>query len=142
MTTPAEPSRPPESRMSFMQHLGELRRRLWYAVLGVTVVSIFCFTFSAELFEFLRMPLAAIDQKTLIVLSPLELYVTYIKLAILASLFVSSPWVLYQLWLFVSPGLYGHEKRWVVPFVALGSMFFTGGAAFAFYVVLPMGFKY
>jgi len=129
-------------RMTFMQHLVELRRRLLWALVGVFIAAAVCLTFSAELFEWLRTPLASVKQETLIVLTPLELYVTYLKLGVVAALFVSAPWCLYQVWLFVAPGLYSHEKRWVVPFVSLGTLFFVGGGLFAFYVVLPMGFQY
>ncbi len=129
--------------MSFIEHLRDLRKRLLWAVIGVGVVSFACFAFAPELFDYLRRPLAALPtHQKLIVLSPLELYITYIKLAILASLFLSAPWTLFQVWLFVAPGLYGHEKRWVAPFVILGTLFFVGGGAFAFEVVLPLGFDY
>ncbi len=134
------PSTP--ARMTFMQHLVELRRRLLWAVVGLFVATLLCLGFAPQLFEWLRTPLAIVEQDKLIVLSPLELYVTYLKLGVLAALFVGSPWCLYQLWLFVSPGLYSHEKRWVVPFIVLGTLFFVGGGLFSFYVVLPIGFKY
>ncbi|HET6345422.1 MAG TPA: twin-arginine translocase subunit TatC, partial [Myxococcota bacterium] len=87
-------------------------------------------------------PLAVLPSQKMIVLGPLEMFITYIKLSILAAVLVSSPFILLQLWLFVSPGLYAHEKRWVVPFVVLGTLFFVGGAAFCFYLVLPASFKY
>ncbi len=128
--------------MTFLQHLGELRRRLLYAVAGLCLVALACFAFAPELFDLLRQPLANLPHQKLIVLSPLELYITYIKLAVLAALFVAAPWILLQVWLFVSPGLYGHEKRWVAPFVVLGSAFFASGGAFAFFIVLPKGFEY
>jgi sec-independent protein translocase protein TatC len=128
--------------MTFVEHLRELRRRIVWALVGVGVVSVMCFSFSPEMFDYLRRPLLTLPHQKLIVLSPLELYVTYIKLAILASLFLSAPWSLAQVWLFIAPGLYGHEKRWVLPFVVLGTLFFAGGGAFAFYVVLPIGFNY
>lgn len=132
----------PEARMSLVDHLRDLRKRLMLAVLGVMVVAFACFAFAPQMFDYLRRPLENIETGNLIVLSPLELYITYIKLAVLAALFASAPWVLLQLWLFISPGLYGHEKRWVVPFVVLGTIFFIGGGAFAFYLVLPLGFDY
>ncbi len=143
MATPQlESGGEPAERMSFMSHLRELRRRLGWAMLGVFIAAIGCLFFSAELFDWLRGPMAHLPSNKLIVLSPLELYVTYIKLAVVAALFVSSPWILYQLWRFVAPGLYGHERRWIAPFIILGTMFFVGGAAFAFYIVLPIGFRY
>jgi sec-independent protein translocase protein TatC len=129
-------------RMSIFDHLGELRRRLVYSLIVLAVAAGVCFSYAPELFNYLRQPLAALPSQKMIVLGPLEMFITYIKLSLLAAVLVSSPFILLQLWLFVSPGLYAHEKRWVVPFVMLGSLFFVGGAAFCFYLVLPASFKY
>jgi sec-independent protein translocase protein TatC len=138
----AEDGKRPGERMSFFSHLAELRKRLIYSLLGVAVAACVCLSFSAEIFEWLRGPMNMLKGTKLIVLSPLELYVTYIKLGIVAAIFMAAPWILYQLWCFVAPGLYGHEKRWIAPFIILGTLFFVGGAAFSFYIVLPLGFEY
>lgn len=130
------------SRMSIMSHLEELRRRLIYVVVMLLLATLACFSLAPQLFELLRQPLATLGEGQLQVLGPLELFITYLKLAVLAGLFVSAPWVLVQLWLFISPGLYRHEKRWIVPFVLLGTGFFFLGGFFAYRIVLPMGFKY
>lgn len=129
-------------RMTFVQHLAELRLRLIRAAVALVVATIACFSFAPQLFEWLRGPLASIPDQQMVVLSPLEMFITYLKLAVLAGVFLAAPYLLLQVWLFVSPGLYKHEKKWIVPFVVLGSIFFIGGGAFAFYVVLPMGFAY
>jgi Sec-independent protein secretion pathway component TatC len=102
----------------------------------VFVVTVACMSFSAELFEWLRTPMAKLPTQHLVVLTPLELYITYLKLAFLAALFLSAPWTLLQLWLFIAPGLYEQEKRWVIPFVFFGTIFFwsclgRAGALFA-----------
>jgi sec-independent protein translocase protein TatC len=133
---------PVEQRMSFFAHLRELRRRIVYCLVGVFIAALVCMNYAPELFAWLRQPLEALPRQRLIVLSPLELYITYLKLALLASVFVCAPLILYQMWRFVAPGLYSNEKRWIAPFVILGTLFFVGGGAFAFYVVLPVGFKY
>jgi sec-independent protein translocase protein TatC len=140
--TTAKRSRSPDGRMSFFDHLNELRRRLLYilAVLGISML--FTMAFSPELFEWFRYPLLGIPHQKLIVLSPFELYITYIKLALLASLFITAPFMLLQIWLFIAPGLYPKEKRWIGPFVVSGSVFFITGGAFAFFVVLPFGLRY
>lgn len=134
--------RGPDGRMSFLQHLAELRRRLIYSLVIVFVAAIGCMAFAPQLFDWLRGPLLDLPHQKLIVLSPLELYITYLKLAVLAALFVAWPFILVQVWLFVAPGLYPKEKRWVAPFVLLGTVFFAGGALFAFYGVLPIAFRY
>ena len=130
------------ARMSFISHLGELRRRLMYVVAVLLAAALGCFSFAPELFEILRRPLENIPDASMIVLTPLEMFVTYLKLAVVAGIFVTTPWILVQLWLFIAPGLYQNEKRWLAPFVILGSLFFCLGGAFAFYVVLPLGFEY
>jgi sec-independent protein translocase protein TatC len=132
-------------RMTLFEHLDELRRRLIATVIVVLLCTVVLFSLAPALFDHLRRPLDDISADMLIqlqVLSPLEMFITYLKLAVLAAVFVASPWVLLQVWLFISPGLYKHEKRWVVPFVLLGSMFFVGGAAFAYFLVLPQGFEF
>ena len=128
--------------MPFLAHLGELRRRIIICVVTLAVSWIVAFTFAEHLFAFARLPLAAIPNSKMIVLDPLEMFTTYMKLAMAAALMVSSPVILLQLWLFVAPGLYPSERKYVVPFVVSGSGFFVGGAAFCFYLVLPASFAY
>lgn len=129
--------------MSLVEHLTELRRRLIYVVIVLFVATIISFTFAPELFHFLRRPLDVVTTgQKLIVLSPLEMVFTYMKLALLAAFFVTAPWILAQLWFFVAPGLYAHEKKWIAPFIIMGTLSFISGGAFGFYVVIPNMFKY
>lgn len=128
--------------MSFFDHLRELRRRLVWSIGVLFVLTLVGMSFAPEMFEWLRGPLVNVPHQKLIVLSPLEMYITYLKLAIMAAVFVGAPFLLLQIWLFIAPGLYPHEKKWIAPFVILGSVFFVAGALFAFYAVLPMAFKY
>lgn len=132
-----------DSRMSLVAHLTELRKRLMYVLIVLLIATFAAFNWAPQLFQFFRYPLdvATVGQK-LVVLSPLEMVFTYMKLSILAAVFGTAPWVLAQLWLFVSPGLYAHEKRWIAPFIIMGTLSFVGGGAFAFYVVIPNMFKY
>ncbi|OGQ90251.1 MAG: twin arginine-targeting protein translocase TatC [Deltaproteobacteria bacterium RIFOXYA12_FULL_58_15] len=136
---------PEPGRMSLFEHLDELRRRLIACVVVMGVCTIVLFSLAPNLFKYLRRPLDAIAANGLMqlqVLSPLEMFLTYLKLAVLGALFVSAPWILLQVWMFVSPGLYKNEKRWILPFVFLGTAFFIGGAAFGYFLVLPLGFDY
>jgi sec-independent protein translocase protein TatC len=146
MSQPVDEPTPAEGgRMSIIDHLGELRRRLISSLVAVGVCTLVTVAAAPYLFEFLRLPLARLSGGVKIqlqVLTPIELFLTYLKLSILAGLFLAAPWVLLQIWFFVSPGLYRREKKWIVPFVVLGTLFFVGGGAFAFFVVLPIGFKY
>jgi len=130
------------SRMSFLSHLKELRQRIFYTLAGVLVGTLICFSWAPEMFELLRQPLADIQDQQMIVIGPLEMFITYLKLAVLGGLFLTSPWILAQVWFFVAPGLYTHEKKWLAPFILLGTIFFVAGGYFAYAVVLPMGFEY
>ena len=127
--------------MSFFDHLGELRRRLIYSTIAIALASAICYNYAHQIFELARWPLLGLHVQ-LTVFGPLDMFVTYIKLSLLCGLLIAAPVVLWQVWQFIAPGLYAHEKRWVVPFVVAGSMCFLGGAAFCFFVVLPGSFKY
>ncbi len=100
--------------------------------------------FYQQLFDFVMDPMQAMlpaGQK-MIYTEPTEALMLYVKIAVIAGLLVASPGVMAQVWLFVAPGLYSHEKKLAVPFVVLSSAFFIGGAAFAHYVVFPLTFRF
>jgi sec-independent protein translocase protein TatC len=129
-----------DGKMSFLDHLDELRRRLIYALISLlSGIGIVCF-FLQDLFDFIMRPLQRLlpDGGKLIYTEPTEGMTLYIKIAAIGGLMVSSPAIMVQVWLFVAPGLYAHEKKLAIPFVALSSFFFVLGAAFAHYVVFPM----
>ncbi|MBI5508627.1 MAG: twin-arginine translocase subunit TatC [Deltaproteobacteria bacterium] len=130
------------SRMTLIEHLEELRRRIVYSGSVLLVATVASFALAPRLFDWLRLPLESVKGQKLITLGPLELFMTYLKISILAAVFATAPWILYQAWQFVAPGLYRHEKRWIVPFVGFGTVFFAAGGAFSFLVVLPYGFQY
>ena len=131
-------------KMSFLDHLDELRRRLFWA-LGMLVIGfLVAVAFYQQLFDFVMDPMQAMlpaGQK-MIYTEPTEALMLYVKIAVIAGLLVASPGVMAQVWLFVAPGLYSHEKKLAVPFVMLSSAFFIGGAAFAHYVVFPLTFRF
>lgn len=130
------------SRMSLVEHLTELRKRLMY-ILGVLLIATFAaFQYAKELFDWLRLPLeSAMAGQELQVLTPFEMPFTYMKIALLAAVFVTAPWILLQIWLFVAPGLYAHEKKWIAPFIIMGTLAFIAGGAAAFYYVIPFMYK-
>lgn len=128
--------------MSFVEHLRELRKRILWSVVVVFVLTLAAFHFREELFAWITAPLKNISDQRMQVLGLVEMFVTYLKLSVLAAVFAGAPFMLTQAWLFISPGLYKHERRWLLPFVVLGTIFFIGGGSFAFYVVLPLGFDY
>jgi sec-independent protein translocase protein TatC len=131
-----------DGSMTFIEHLEEFRRRLIICVIALMASMFGCLAFAPKLFVLLQIPLAKIPDHKLIVLSPLEYYIVLLKLALVAGLFVVAPVILFQVWRFVAPGLKSNEKRFTLPFIILGSLFFIGGGMFGFLVVLPMGFDF
>ena len=92
--------------MSLFDHLSELRKRIVSSGVVLFIMTFVCFGFAEQLFLWLKQPLDDIQGQQMIVLSPLEMLITYLKLAVLAAIFVSAPWVLLQVWLFIAPGLH------------------------------------
>jgi sec-independent protein translocase protein TatC len=144
------PSALPESggaTMSFLQHLEELRRRIFLALLGVVVAFFACFAFADDIYGFMEKPLTAtlkahgLDQH-LVYFNPIDPFNLYVKLGLICALFVASPWVLYQLWAFISPGLYPRERRFVIPFVLGTSTLFIAGGVFAYRYAFPLALDF
>jgi sec-independent protein translocase protein TatC len=129
-------------RMSFLDHLDELRRRLIFCIASVGIAFAICWGFSAEIYAFLQRPIQPyLDQYGSGKLSFTGLtdpFMLYMQVAFLAALFLASPFILLQLWLFIAPGLYANEKRYAVPFVLFTTISFLTGAAFAYQVAFPM----
>jgi sec-independent protein translocase protein TatC len=130
--------------MPLTAHLDELRRRLVISVVAVMIGFGASYYFAPRMFEVLMAPLveALPPESTLIFTGVTEAFFTYLKVALLAGFFLASPLVLYQVWVFVSPGLYRHEAKYVIPFVLSSSLLFIGGALFGYFVVFPYGFKF
>ena len=131
-------------KMSFLEHLDELRKRIIYALIGVGVGFVISCFFVQKMFDFIFKPMQALlpAGQTLVYTEPSEAFTLYIKIAVIAGIFIASPIVMSQVWLFIAPGLYSHEKKFAVPFVLMSSIFFIGGAAFSHYVVFPMTWKF
>ncbi len=139
-----------ERRMPFLDHLGELRDRLRNSAISIFVAAIGCYLFRGVLFRWLARPLmdAFLKAKSegvvgqLIFTSPIEAFMVLLKTALVASIFVASPLIFYQLWAFIAPGLYRHEKRWALPFIVVAVTLFVGGGLFCYYGVLPKGYEF
>ncbi|MGN6670510.1 MAG: twin-arginine translocase subunit TatC [Candidatus Nucleicultricaceae bacterium] len=132
--------------MPLVAHLIELRRRLLYALLAFGVAFAVCYYFSQNIFDFLIRPLANVFEnhagRRLIYTGLAEAFVTYIKVAFFAAIFISFPILLSQIWLFVAPGLYHQEKRIVFPFLIATPLLFLSGAAFAYYGIIPPAWSF
>jgi sec-independent protein translocase protein TatC len=128
-------------QMSFLEHLEELRKRLIRSILSIVVGFGICFYFRERIYDYLARPITNLHL-SLVYTNPIDPFNLYIKLAIVGGIFVASPYILLQLWLFISPGLYRHEKRYVWPFVVLTSSLFIAGGAFAYKLAFPPALKF
>ena len=131
-------------KMSFLDHLDELRRRLVACAISLAVGALVAFAFINRIFDFIMRPLYERLPKgsSLIYTEPTEAFMLYVKIALLAGLVIAAPLIMYQLWRFIAPGLYAHEKRFAIPFILMSSAFFVGGAAFNHYVLFPLAWVF
>jgi sec-independent protein translocase protein TatC len=132
------------AKMSFLEHLDELRKRLIACVYGLVVGCVISFIFVDRTQEFILLPLYQLmpNGTKFMYTAPTEGFMLMMKLGALGGLFVALPFIIFQLWLFIAPGLYANEKRFAVPFVLLGTVFFVAGAAFSHYVAFPFTWKF
>lgn len=140
------------ARMSFLEHLDELRTRLLRALGGLVAVYVVCIAFAPDLLAFVLTPFyAAVDAITapdgtaikVISTRPLEQFqVQYIKVPLIAAVFIGSPWLMFQAWQFIAPGLYKREKRWAVPFIFTTASLFILGGLFCYFVALRVTLQF
>jgi sec-independent protein translocase protein TatC len=129
--------------MTFLEHLDELRRRLVRSLIALAVGFGICWTKHEAIFHFLTSPLRRHDAGVkFIYTSPAEALTLYMKMSFFAGIFVAAPYLLWEIWAFIAPGLYKHEKAWAVPFILMGTFFFVGGAAFGHFYLFPITFKF
>ena len=139
-----EPESSEAGKMSFLDHLDELRRRIIYSLIAVAVGFALAFYFINDLFAFIMVPMQQMLQngQTLIYTDPSEAFLLQFKIALMAGVILAAPIVASQVWLFIAPGLYSHEKKLAIPFVIMSSVLFVGGAAFAHYQVFPVVWRF
>jgi sec-independent protein translocase protein TatC len=136
-------ARPHPDKMTFLEHLDELRSRLVRSVIALCVGFAACWNFREQIFRFMTQPLRKAGfTEQFIFTGPAEALLLYMKMAFFVGIFVSSPYLLWEVWAFISPGLYKHEKLYAVPFILFGSFFFILGAAFGHYFLFPMTFQF
>lgn len=136
-------------RMSFLDHLEELRRRIFYALGGFIVAFLLSLTFCKELWAIVSEPAVAaltslgVKPPNLSQITPMEAFnVIWVKVPVLVSIFLASPWLLYQVWAFIAPGLYKRERKWAVPFVVCTAGLFITGGLFAYFVAFRYGLTF
>lgn len=132
-----------DQQMSLTDHLTELRKRIVNSLYALLVFTAFSYQYSKELFDFIRKPIEKyLPEGGLVYTAPMDKFMAHFKLSIVAGVIGSCPFWLYQLWKFVAPGLYKNEQKYMTSFITLGSFFFVSGAAFSYYVALPMTFDF
>lgn len=134
----------PANGQPLMAHLGEFRKRLVASAIAVGIGFAVCYAFSEELFEILAQPLKSnlAEGERLVFTNLPDMFFVYLKTAFVAGLLLSSPFIFYQIWMFIAPGLYRREKTLVLPFIFFSTLLFVGGGLFGYFVVFPFGFKF
>ena len=143
---PPRRGREPLAEMSLMEHLGELRYRLFVSVGAIMIGAIICWFFSQRIYDIMVLPVTDVleanaltaDDGRLAVLSLTEAFVVYLKVAATAGLFLASPIFITQMWLFVAPGLYNRERLYALPVIVASVLFFLAGGAFGYFVLFPV----
>jgi sec-independent protein translocase protein TatC len=143
-----EPSRLDHlSSMSLLEHLEELRRRIIWSILAVGSAFFVCFFYASRIFAYVQQPIMQAlrsnhMEETLVYTNPIEPFNLYVEIGLVAAIFVASPVVLYQVWMFIAPGLYKHERRYVVPFMFSTVGLFVAGGLFGYKIVYPRALEF
>jgi sec-independent protein translocase protein TatC len=135
--------------MSFLEHLEEMRHRIIRALQGFGIAFLLCVIFANQLWDIVRAPAVdalkkiGVNPPVLVINEPMEGFsIIWVKVPLVMSLFVASPWVLYQVWAFISPGLYKRERKWAIPFVLSTAGLFIAGGCFAYFVAFRFGLAF
>ncbi|MDA2929542.1 twin-arginine translocase subunit TatC [Acidobacteria bacterium AH-259-O06] len=134
------------AKMTFLEHLGELRKRILHSSAAVAIAFCLCWVFREKIFEILAVPIADVvapgedvvrGMKELIFIKPTEPFSIWLKVSFVAAIFLAAPYLMVQVWLFIAPGLYRKEKAYAVPFLLSSTVLFLLGGIFAYYIILP-----
>jgi sec-independent protein translocase protein TatC len=128
------------AKMTFLEHLEELRKRIIWSFVAIAVTFVIGWIFREEIFRFLAEPIYAVlaeRDANLVVTKPTEPFTIYLKVAFVAAVFLAAPAILFQVWLFIAPGLYRREKAYAIPFLVSSTVLFLLGGVFAYYILLP-----
>lgn len=147
----ADPEQPKEQRelgsMSLLQHLEELRKRIIYSLAAVVACTAAAWWWVRDIYALIAKPVTVVLEKNkidphLVYQNPTDPFNMYMKVGLMAGIFIASPFLLYQLWMFVSPGLYRNEKRFVLPFLFLSVGLFLSGGLFGYKIVFPVALDF
>jgi sec-independent protein translocase protein TatC len=128
-----------QERMTVIEHLDELRRRILVALAALLIAIVIAFVEYHRIFQIIKRPLQATGVKELVTFSPSEPFMTVLKVSVYAGMMLALPVILYEFWAFMMPALYERERKAVIPYVLLTTGLFIGGVVFCYYLVLPVG---
>jgi sec-independent protein translocase protein TatC len=134
-------ARSEDDRMSFMEHLGELRTRIVRGLAALLVGTVIALPFSQQIVDWLARPVTKLNY-SLVFTAPAEAFWVQMKVGLIAGVFIAAPGILWQVWAFIAPGLHAHEKKYALPFVLIGSLLFIGGGAFSIFIVTPYAIQF
>jgi sec-independent protein translocase protein TatC len=141
---PPEQENEESAKMTFLEHLDELRKRLTHVIAYLGIGFVVCFYFHKPLYDFLAIPFNAVAPagKRLVYTNLTDPFTMYMKVAFVGGIFLTIPFTLYEVWKFIAPGLYRKEKRYVVPFLVSSVFLFVSGGLFCYWIVLPQAYKF
>jgi len=133
-----------EEKMPFTGHLEELRWRLIVSFTAIGIGFLLSYGFKETIFDILMRPLILVmgEGDKMIFTNLPEAFFTYLKVSLLSGIMLASPVIIFQIWMFIAPGLYSDERKLILPFVFLSTLFFVGGSLFGYFVVFPYGFQF
>lgn len=129
----------PKASMPFLEHLEELRWRLLKSMFAVIVMAMAAFYFAEQIVEFVRLPLGDVKLYNIAVTGT---FYAYLKVSLITGVLGALPIIFYQMWMFIAPGLYNREKKFILPMVVVSTILFIIGAGFCYLLVLPMSFQF
>ena len=135
------------SSMTLLEHLEELRKRIIWSIVGIAAAFFICFYFAPRIFAYVQQPIVTAlrenkMEQTLVYTNPIEPFNLYVKIGLIAGIFLASPFVLYQIWMFIAPGLYRNEKKYVLPFMFSTVGLFLAGGFFGYKIVYPQALTF
>ena len=136
-----------DKEVGFVSHLVELRKRLIHSIIFLSILFVICYYFSEHIYGFLVDPYAEAVKndeinRRLIFTALQETFLTYLKVAFFAAFFITSPFILIQIWKFIAPGLYNHEKKAIVPYLVVTPVLFLLGGMLVYYLIMPLAIKF
>lgn len=131
------------SEAPLLEHLIELRKRLIYSAVTIVALMAFCFIFASTIYDWLITPYRhSVTEAVLQATAPQEMFLTYVNVAFFAAMFLGFPMIASQIYMFVAPGLYKHERKAFLPYLVATPVFFVAGAALVYFAVLPMALHF